>query len=221
MKILDVPQSGSVAGVTSSRNRFGQYRRTRAIPVNPKTPAQSNARMVMTQLARSWQTLSDESKNGWNTFAHNHPRTDALGQTQVITGFMQYVSSNASLTAAGRPIIVEPGLTSQASQSAAISAVASAAGFTLSVSFQVPTSGYSLLIFASPQRSPGTAYESQYVRLAVAISTSTTPLAVGVPYVTRFGQLVAGRRIFFQARVIDPNGLDVTDYYRTTIIVGP
>ena len=35
MKILDVPQSGSLGGQTSSHNRAGQYRRARRSPVQP------------------------------------------------------------------------------------------------------------------------------------------------------------------------------------------
>lgn len=86
MLILDVPQSGSVAGVTSSRNRFGQYRRTRAIPVQPRTPKQTINRGYLTIGSSAWRGLSDANRTAWNDYAEQIIRAGRLGSSYSPTG---------------------------------------------------------------------------------------------------------------------------------------
>lgn len=86
MLILDVPQSGSVAGVTSSRNRFGQYKRTRAIPVQPRTPKQQFNRAQLAIGSSSWRTLSDAGRTAWNDYAAQILRSGRLGSSYSPTG---------------------------------------------------------------------------------------------------------------------------------------
>ena len=86
MLILDVPQSGSVAGVTSSRNRFGQYRRTRATPVQPRSPKQTDNRSLLTAGSSAWRTLSDVSRTAWNDYAAQILRSGRLGSSYNPTG---------------------------------------------------------------------------------------------------------------------------------------
>src|SRR6266545_482051 len=94
MKILDVPQSGSVAGITSSRNRFGQYRRTRAIPVNPNTAFQATQRARLAASAALWRTLTAAQRAGWIDLAGAFTRTNSLGQPYNETGAQCFVSVN-------------------------------------------------------------------------------------------------------------------------------
>lgn len=95
MKILDVPQSGSVAGVTSSRNRFGQYRRSRAVPVQPRTPKQTSIRAAFTSAASLWRTLSDPQRTAWNDYAAQIVRNDSLGSSYSPTGAALFTGSSA------------------------------------------------------------------------------------------------------------------------------
>ena len=105
MKILDVPQSGSVGGVTSSRNRFGQYRRTRATPVNRSTEAQQNARTRLTAASRAWRGLSSLLRNAWDSFGATIIKSDSLGQSYTLTGLQAYIRcfSLADLVGAMQP----------------------------------------------------------------------------------------------------------------------
>ncbi len=95
MKILDVPQSGSVAGVTSSRNRYGQYRRTRATPVNPNSIPQVQARAALTTFSQAWRELTGLQKLAWNAYASVTSVVDRLGQTIFLTGMQWFVKVNA------------------------------------------------------------------------------------------------------------------------------
>src|SRR5438876_229394 len=65
MKFLGEPRSGSLAGQTSSRNRFGQYVRSRATPVNPNSVAQAAVRARQSNNAAAWRTITDTQRAGW------------------------------------------------------------------------------------------------------------------------------------------------------------
>jgi len=65
MKYFGNPQSGSYAQMTASRNRFGQYFRTRAVPVNPATPQQLVQRARLSTNAAGWRDLTDGERAGW------------------------------------------------------------------------------------------------------------------------------------------------------------
>lgn len=108
MLFLDVPQSGSIAGTTSSRNRFGQYKRTRAIPVQPRTPKQTSNRALLILGSSSWKTLSDTDRTGWNDYAQQITRSGRMGSGYSPTGAMLY--AGATVMAAGAIIDVPDAL---------------------------------------------------------------------------------------------------------------
>lgn len=101
MKILDIPQSGSTAGTTSSRNRFGQYRRTRAIPINPNTVYQQTARSRLAQAAAAWRGILQNLRDQWDAYGLAHPRVDSLGQTIYPTGLQCFIGVWAVLAQCG------------------------------------------------------------------------------------------------------------------------
>lgn len=93
--------SGSIGGTVFSRNRYGVYTRTRAIPVNPQTIHQQNARSRLSTYSALWQTLTSAQQLAWKTWAGENPVTDSLGQQQVLTGQVAYVGINTRLHQAG------------------------------------------------------------------------------------------------------------------------
>src|SRR5262245_19695372 len=101
MKILTDPRSGSYQGITSSRNRFGQYVRTRAIPVQPRTTPQGRVRGQFAIFATQWRGLTDAERAAWEGMARNYRVTDSLGQSNPLNGFGFFVSANQVSVAAG------------------------------------------------------------------------------------------------------------------------
>lgn len=61
--------SGSVGGVTYSRNRYGAYKRNKAMPVNPRTALQQVVRNNFTTLSQLWNTLTAAQRTAWKEFA--------------------------------------------------------------------------------------------------------------------------------------------------------
>lgn len=86
--------SGSAGGVTGSRNRYGQYLRRRAVPVNPNTALQVGVRNAMRSAVVNWSTLLTAGERAaWELYAANTTFVDALGQTQHLSGQAAYIRS--------------------------------------------------------------------------------------------------------------------------------
>lgn len=197
MKILDVPQSGSVAGVTSSRNRYGQYRRTRAIPVNPNTAYQQAIRSDFSTHSAAWRSLTGAQQAAWRTYAEAHPYTDGLGQPIILTGTQMFIAVNTRLTSAGGTAVVnppqDPGPDPVATATLTATAVA-----TLSLAYTVTPipAGHVMLVFASAPLSAGRTYSGPMKLIDVVAAAAASPAALGTDYVARWGNFIAGQRIY-------------------------
>jgi hypothetical protein len=207
MKILDVPQSGSVAGVTSSRNRFGQYRRTRATPVNPSTTAQGVVRARMAANAAAWRALTSDQRAGWTDLGNSMTRTDSLGQSYTLTGFAAYCSVNNNLVAIGSATIsAAPALVTPPALLTATLTV-TAASFSLAYTATPLGTGAHLLMFASPQRSAGRNFEGDFRLIKVGGAAGASPLVALTEYTAKFGVPVVGNRIFLSL-VVSVSGFE-------------
>lgn len=198
MKLLDVPQSGSLAGQTSSRNRYGQYRRTRATPVNPNTGFQGSARARLALNAAAWRALTDIQRAGWESLGSGMSRTDSLGQSYTLNGFSAYCSVNSNLLAAGEAavsaapaLLTPPGLTTA-------TITLTAAAFSVAYTVTPLPASTRLFMFASPQRSAGRSFESDYRLISVSAAAAASPANVFSAYQARLGTPVVGQRVFIQ-----------------------
>ncbi|GAJ12862.1 unnamed protein product, partial [marine sediment metagenome] len=90
-----VQMSGSIAGNTHARNRFGNYIRPRTKPVNPHSDGQENARAIVSYLAEKWHApIMDPWRGSWNTYAAAVAMKNRLGETIHLTGFNHFIRSN-------------------------------------------------------------------------------------------------------------------------------
>lgn len=201
MKILDVPQSGSLAGQTSSRNRYGQYRRTRAIPVNPNSTNQSQARSRLAGLAEIWDLLTDVQRAGWLSLGQSMTRTDSLGQQYTLTGMQAYISVNSTNLTAGNAVVsAAPALSTPASLTS-ITITLTNAAFSVAYTATPLGAGARAFVFASPQRSAGRSFESDYRLIAVTAAAAASPANIFTAYSARLGTPVTGNKIFTMVQV--------------------
>ncbi len=210
MKMLDVPQSGSVAGVTSSRNRFGQYKRTRAVPVNPNTDKQGAVRGRFAELSAAWRVLTDAQRAGWRDLAAGIVRTDSLGQQYTMDGQQCFMSVNMNNLDAGNAVVqAAPGAVAPAGLLTAVITL-TAASFSIAYTATPLPAGARLFVFASPQRSAGRNYEGDYRLISVTAAAAASPDDILAAYTARFGVPVVGQRIFLSLQV-----------YQTGFLSGP
>lgn len=200
MKILDVPQSGSVGGVTSSRNRNGQYRRTRATPVNPASTYQQAVRTRMQQNADAWKALTATQREGWGALGAQFVRYDALGQSYDLTGFQAYCSVNNNQLAAGNAVLSDAPLYSPPAPIATITPTATVASLSVAYTATPLAAGERLFVSCSPMRSAGRTYESDFRLISVTAAAAASPANILAAYQARFGTPVVGARIFVSAQ---------------------
>lgn len=98
--------SGSIGGITYSRNRGGMYTRARAIPVNPGTLRQTAVRSHMASLTNRWvDTLTTAQRLLWDAYAENVHLPDRLGEPRNVGGLGMYIRSNLVRRQAGIAIV--------------------------------------------------------------------------------------------------------------------
>ena len=86
---------GSVGNWTFSRNRWGPYVRTRAIPVSPNTTPQQLVKAFFGALSIAWSaTLTTAQRAAWNLYAANTPRPQSGGGVVYLTGHEHFIRSN-------------------------------------------------------------------------------------------------------------------------------
>lgn len=201
MKFLDSPRSGSIAGTTYSRNRFGQYARTRAIPVQPSTPQQLVMRARMSTNAAGWRALTDAQRAGWLSLGLQMTRTDSLGQTYDLNGFLAYCSVNNNNLDAGNAAVADaPAIVTPPTLLTA-TVTLTAAAFSIAYTATPLGAGQRLFTFASPQKSAGRKFNGDYRLIAVSAAAAVSPAVVLAAYTARLGVPVAGNRIFLSLAV--------------------
>lgn len=90
-----VQMSGSIAGNTFARNRFGNYVRARTKPVNPKSEQQNFVRTSMSYLTERWSAeLTAGERSAWATYAAAIAMKNRLGESVYLTGFNHFLRSN-------------------------------------------------------------------------------------------------------------------------------
>jgi len=101
-----IQMSGSIAGNTFARNRYGNYVRARTKPVNPNTALQVAIRSALSLLTTRWsQTLTADQRTAWNLYGASVNMTNKLGETMNLSGFNHYIRSNVILEQYGGPNI--------------------------------------------------------------------------------------------------------------------
>ena len=190
--------SGSIGGTVFSHNRYGAYTRNRAIPTNPNTLAQQNARSRLATQSSAWQQLTAAQQLSWKAWANQNPVTNALGAQQVLTGQAAFVQLNTRLTQAGDAALTAPPITS-----APVGLV------TLSATWDIGPGAYELTFTATPigatnrlwiraavVNSAGISYVKNLLRV-VEVSGLNEATAYDTKAVTEavFGALVVDQRV--------------------------
>jgi len=196
MKILDIPRSGSYQGLTSSRNRFGQYVRTRATPVNPSSSFQSAVRNRLSTNAVTWKTITAIQKEGWASLGDNIQRTDSLGQYYTLTGFQAYCLVNNNRLTAGDAVLADAPAYDIPDSMTGITPTATAAALSIAYTPTPVGAGERVFISTSPQRGAGRSYEGDIRLLSVTAAAAASPANVFSAYQARFGTPIVGNKIF-------------------------
>jgi hypothetical protein len=203
MKYLGDTQSGSQGGSTASRNRFGQYYRRRAAPVQPRTAAQLAVRARLSNNAAGWRALTDAQRAAWESLATQISRTDGIGQTYTFNGFMAYVSVNNNKLAAGDAVVAAPPAYVDPGTITTVTLTLTSAAFSVAYTATPLGAGIRAFISASPQLSAGRQFNGTYRLIAVTAAAAASPAVILTAYSAVFGTPVTGGRIFLTVQLYE------------------
>lgn len=196
MKYLGVPQSGSQAATVASRNSSGQYYRNRAMPTQPRTPAQVNQRARLTTASAAWRGLTASQQTSWISFGQSFTVVNSLGTPIHLTGLQCFikVATVDVINGAAMPT-VPPALPSfLANTCTGVSAVSATP--LIQIAGANPAAGTLFMVFSSPQLSPGVNFNGVYRYIQTSQVFTTGQMSIQTAWALKFGALIAGKKIF-------------------------
>lgn len=203
--------SGSLNGMTASRNRAGQYLRSRAIPVQPNSPSQQAVKANFAYLANYWiSTLTPLQRTGWTAYGNAVAMTDALGQTHYLTGQQQFIRTNTVALQCGLAVKAEaPSINDigEAPIGLSLAIVAEATTGTLTWTagqdWAASTSARLVIQTAEPQNGTINFFKGPF-RFDQALAGSATPITSATPDFEL--PVFAGSKGFCRVRVLRSDG---------------
>lgn len=222
-----VQMSGSVAGGTFARNRFGNYVRARTKPINPKSPRQCGARITVMYLAEQWREspMDDAKRLAWETYANGVAWLNKLGETVKLSGYNHFIRSNAALIRAGGTLVTTgPPDIGLPPGDGDFAVVANATTQKLSITFNaafdwaLETGAYLSVEMGMPQNPTRTSFGGPWRFAAPIAGVDTTgvssPQLIDPPFT-----LTPGQKIWCRARIIRKDARASTSFTAPPVIV--
>lgn len=204
--------SGSLNGLTFSHNRFGQYIRVRAVPVNPSSSFQDIVRGYFTTLATRWSNvLTPAQRLTWTNYAENVLVPDRLGMPHKLTALNWYAAMNSLRLRASVAVLDTAPATfnmAELTPPTIISATAStdvlSIGFTNTDPWAAEVGGFLQVYTGWPQNPSIEFYKGPYryagkINGAVIPPTSPLPINAAIAF-------AVGQKIFVRFRAIRTDG---------------
>ena len=194
-------------GSVFARNRGGAYLRTKVTPTNPQTIYQVAARSLLTTYSQAWRSLTEAQRQAWNAVVDQWATTDVFGDIVNPSGSTLYIRLNINVSLAGGVALSNPPTPTGADALTALSLAASEGGGSVDVTF-APTvpADHVMYLEGTPQLSPGISNaNSKFRNISTLAAAETSPYDAGAEYITKFGSLIEGQKMFVRAKFI--NGL--------------
>lgn len=220
--------SGSIAGNTFARNRFGSYMRARTKPINPQSSRQTVARARIAFLAEEWSdVLTAAQRQAWETYAAAVGWTNRLGEVVHLTGFNHFVRSNSMVLACGGTYVAAgPTIISLPNQDPTFSvALSEANGITVTFDDTLDwcdeDGAYLAIDLGQPQIATRNFFAGPY-RFDAAIDGDSVaaPTSPDGPTATSTWTLLEGQLVWSRAAIIRADGRSTTKFGAQAVTVG-
>lgn len=200
---------GSINGATFSRNSSGAYIRARVKPVNPNTPAQSQARALFATLSAGYKSLTQADRLTWDAARPNFPQVDKLGQTIELTAQQLFMKFNRNLQASGGALIDVAPTPTTVSTPVLGTVTVDSTQFEIAYTPDPLLASETMIISASTCVSAGVSFmgRSGMKQIQVVPGTTASPADIFADYNSIFGAgtLQAGAKVFISLHIIDRN----------------
>ncbi len=209
MKILDIQQSGKAGQYVSYRGRNGLIRRGYAVPRYTQTTRQMTVRSTLTQQAQAFKAMAAADQDAWNTAALRFHSRARVGQCGPLTGLQLFTKCNCLLALMGQDTVSTPPVAANPGQvhvtGVDITNVADVIAIKLTTD---GNPGQNTIIRASAPQGAGVRTLPSMRLLGACPAPVANKADITALYVAEFGAVAVGERIFVQASVYDPNGLE-------------
>jgi hypothetical protein len=214
--------TGSLGGMTMSKNKAGYYLRARTVPSNPRSALQSAIRSGLAAYATYWKSLTAAQIAKWGLYAANTPTVGNNGQTRLLSGFNWFVACNQVRLQAGYALVSDAPTTFGQASAPIIVTCGYITDSVIEVNFSLldgpvaADSGDVVLVFAGKPKSLGVAYFNgpwQFIGALDSYQTGTvnTDLTGKTPYIA-----TPTSQSWFRFVRSKPDGT-----YSTQVIAGP
>jgi hypothetical protein len=217
--------SGSIAGNTFARNRYGNYVRSRTKPVNPRSTGQVLIRSILSQLAENWKdVLTDPYRAQWATFASAISMKNRLGESMNISGFNHYLRGNVNRIQYGLGVVNSGPSVLSLPEKDPLFAIACASGnqvttvtFDDTLAWCALDDAAMILYNGIPQNATRNFFNGPWKLAGGILGQVAVPPTSPWP-ITGSVTLVAGQKVWYYARIVLPDGR-VSEPFRADCIV--
>jgi hypothetical protein len=150
----------------------------------------------MSANSAGWRSLTSAQRAGWESLGSQISRTDSLGSSYTLNGFMAYCSVNNNNVAAGNAIVSDAPAIATPATIITATVTLTAAAFSVAYTTTPLPAGARLFSFVSSQQSAGRSFNSNYFLIAVSAAAAASPAVLTTAYTAKFGVPVVGNRIF-------------------------
>jgi len=215
---------GKLAGSVYSRNKGGEYVKTKVTPLNPKTTYQSQQRANVSDLAKYYgTTLTDDQRTAWTNFGKSTNAKSVYGNGLILSGIAVFQKLNLIVLAAGGTLIDTPpiGLNVPSITTASLDVAITIPTFKLTFTPTPLVTPQGLYLWATPALSAGISNFGTALRYIGFTDAATSPLSIGTLWSARFGAVPTspGQRIGVNAQVVDPTTGAISAGFRVSTIV--
>ncbi len=213
--------SGSIAGQTFSHNKGGPYIRNRAIPTNPSTLRQQQARADLANQSTDWQNLTNAQRESWREWARQNPVINALGDSILLSGHMAFTGLNSRIALAGGTQILVPPVVSRPDGFTSVVQAGDigSAAFTLTFAAAL-TSGNQVYLRGAVVNSAGIRYVKNLLRfVAFSAVDETSPWDNQTEIEAVLGTMVVGQTLHIEAAQYDPATGQVSTFLRDDVVI--
>jgi hypothetical protein len=196
---------GKLAGTVFSKNRAGNYVRTKVTPSNARTTAQQAVRGFMTTLAQGWRALGASSCAAWNAAAAVDAVKTKDGNAIHLTGMQYYMELNRNLAEISATTITSPPAVGGTVAMTSIAVSATKGTPSLSVTFApAATASEKIILYATEGLGPGqNFFKNKYRKIGVLTSSDSSPFDALADYTAKYGTIpTAGYKIGVMMRSV-------------------
>jgi hypothetical protein len=187
----------------SVRTRYGLVRRRYAIPTDRRSPAQLLRRAAFARVVALWRAQSDAQRADWTPATEGVNSRSRLGKTYRLSGYLLFLKINLNLAYQGLALTVTPPERVTFPENPVGPLVATNTGGVVDLKLSVPrTPAATVQVLATHPRSAGVSFAKHFTILCVLPAAEAGYSNIMDLFVARYGQPVAGTRIFIRTRQV-------------------